>query len=407
MAGGWRRPAATVLASAAIGLASVPMLAGPVQAAPTTTSVTMACSTLGNPFSWDAEITASAVGDGTETGLTLAFSNLPGVSPAPLNDLAMNGTVNVSVGGTAVTLTGTKNVTAAARAPIPTPPVSANFASTATSLDVTLTKAVFTVSGIETSCTVTPAASVGPVEVETGAVPTPTPTPTPTATATPTPTPTPTKTAGSGTKKGVPAKGTAKFSCTLETLGSPFTYDPKVTMSGSREKAGDSKVSLRATFTDIPGLAPLPIENGTMKINAEALVGGKKVSFSSTSTVNVATKAKVPVPTLTSSVTTDEEKLSVEITAFKFDFGEMSGIQIYSDCDGGGKLSAMTVGVGDDADGGGSGGGGGGAAASGDSLPKTGAGAPLLMIGMWSSAFVLLAVAMFLFLPRRIRQSTL
>ena len=40
-----------------------------------------------------------------------------------------------------------------------------------------------------------------------------------------------------------------------------------------------------------------------------------------------------------------------------------------------------------------------------DTLPKTGSGAPLMMIGLWSSAFVLLAVALFLFLPRRDRQT--
>lgn len=400
-----RRTIATVLAAASVGLASVPLLVAPAQAAPVTTSVSLSCSTLNNPFTWPATIKAEAVGTGGTSALTLTFSDLPGISPAPLNDLEMTGTVNVLVDGAAVVLTGAKNVTAAVRSPIPLPPVTGTFPSTATTLNVTVSQAVFTVSGIVTTCTVTPAASVGPVPVVSGALPTPTPTPTPTVKPTPTPTPTPTKTAGAA-KKGTAAKGAAKFACVLQTLGSPFEYNPAVTMSGTRAKAGDSKVTLQANFTDIPGLAPLPIENGTMKITASAVVGGKKVSFAQSSTINVATKAKVPVPTLTATVTTDDDKLPVEITAFKFDFGVMSGIQIYSECTGSGKLSAMTVGVGtvkadSDDDSGTTN----AAASSGGTLPKTGAGAPLLMIGLWSSAFVLLSVALFLFLPSRERKT--
>ncbi|MFI5429807.1 hypothetical protein [Aeromicrobium sp. UC242_57] len=96
----------------------------------------------------------------------------------------------------------------------------------------------------------------------------------------------------------------------------------------------------------------------------------------------------------------------MEITAFKFDFGEMAGLQIYSDCSGGGKIGTMTVGIGDDNDGSDDDDDNSNSnATSADTLPKTGAGAPLMMIGLWSSAFVLLAAALLLFLPRRGRQT--
>ncbi len=364
----------------------------------------MNCQTATFPaFGWDATVDAEAITDGATTSLSLQFSNLPGIAPVAINGLPMTGEVVVEVDGvtSTVTLTGSAAVTAAPNAPVPVPPVVGILDDTHDTLDVTVKSVAFTVSGLTTKCPVTGTGdwALDPITVEDGTVvvPTPTDTASPTPTATPTDEPT-----DKGNKKGTPAKGKVSFSCVLQELGSPFDYKPTVTMSGSRASADDSKVSLRLNFSKIPGLAPLPIENGRMKVTAKAEVGGKKVSFAETSTVNAPSYGEVAVPTMTASITTDEDELDVEITGFDFDFGEMAGVKIYSECKGSGKLSKMVVGIGDD--------GGDDPGDTGDtnttststsSLPKTGSGAPLLMFGLWASAFVLLGGALFLFLPRR------
>lgn len=403
------------LMAAGVAAASLPLLAGTAQAAvaPVVSSKTLNCQTSAfAAYDWAAKLTVSATTDGTDTVVTMQSNDLPGVVPLDVASASTVGTIVAVINGTSVTLSGSGSTNIVAREPVAMPAVSAKIAGSTTPLTVEVKRLQYDVSAFgsnfPTLCPTgggTTSWPIGDVEVETvDTLPTPTPTtPAPTATTKPTPTPTATTPADSGDKKGVAAKGTVKFACFLRTLNSPFKYEPKATMSGSRAKATDSKVSLKLNFTDIPGLAPLPIENGTMKVTAQALVGGKKVSFAETSTVNAETYGKVPVPTMTSTITTDEEKLSVEITAFKFDFGEMAGTQIYSDCTGGGKLSAMTVGVGADSED--SDDTGGSSSGSSDTLPKTGAGTPLAMIGLWSSAFVLIAVALLIVLPRRTRQT--
>lgn len=406
----------------AAGIASVPLLAGPAQAAPVpvTSSKTLNCQTGKFPvFDWNAELSVTAITDGTNTMLSMASNNLPGVVPLDVPSATTAGTIVAVVNGTTVTLKGNGSTSIVKSQPVAVPPVSVRFPGGATPVNVEVRRLQYDVTGFgSTFPTLCPTGGgetswpIGSVAVEkVAALPaeptTPAPTPTPTAKpiATPTPKPTPTKGTDKSVKKSTPAKGVAKFDCKLQTLGSPFTYNPTVSMTGTRVKADDSKVSLKLSLSEIPGLAPVPIDNGAMKIDAEAMVGGKKVAFTHSSKVTVPSYGKVPVPTLTSTVTSDEAKMPVKITAFKFDFGEMSGLTVYSECTGGGTLSAMTVGIGAaDSDDAGSGDSGDASAAStADTLPKTGSSAPLMVIGLWSSAFVLLAVALFLFLPRRNR----
>ncbi|MBM9459172.1 hypothetical protein JK386_04605 [Nocardioides sp. zg-536] len=403
---------ALVAGAAALAVAPLPMLTAPASAAPTKVTMEIDCTlpVFNRDFDWTAEVTASAVTDGTNTSLSLAFSDMPGVAPVPVNKQNISGTLVADVDGKSVTMKGTRNVTAASNAPVGAPTVTASIPGSTDPIDVSILTFDMVVAGIEIKCKPETSGAVGAVAVETGTLPTASPTPT--VTPTPTPTPTPTKpestpTKAQGAKKGVPAKGKASFDCKLMTLGSPFKYNPTVTVSGARAKEGDSKVSISAKFSEIPGLAPVPIENGTMKITAAAKIDGKNVSFSHSSTVNAPTYGTVAVPTLTSTVETDNDQVPVEITAFKFDFGEMSGLTVYSDCKGGGKLSRMTVGVGekavnevgDDVAGGGSAGGG-TPAAGGSSLPGTGAGAPLAAIGLWAGALALFGAAVFLLVPR-------
>lgn len=392
-----KRLGAVMVAGTVSVVGLVGIAATPAAAAPLTVKFTCNVPLFTKTFTWDAEVTPTFTGSGATQKIVLQMSNMPGLAPVPITNGAVEGTTKLTVNGTAVVATGSGTTSAAPNGPIPLMPMSGDYAGAIADPVIVVSQADFVVTASGVVVDVNCLAGSDPV------FPTPTPTPTPTSTATPTPTPTPTKATDEPAKKGVPAKGTAKFACKLQTLGSPFNYNPTVSMAGSRAKAGDSKVTLKVNFSDIPGLAPLPIENGTMKVNASAMVGGKKVSFAESSTVNAPTYGEVPVPTMTATITTDEDELPVEITAFKFDFGEMAGLNVYSECSGGGKLSAMTVGVGatdDDDDDTSSG----GSASSGGTLPKTGAGAPLLMMGLWSSAFVLLAVALLLFLPRRTRE---
>ncbi|MBS4751420.1 hypothetical protein KG112_01200 [Nocardioides sp. zg-ZUI104] len=409
---------ALVAGAAALAVAPLPMLTAPASAAPTTKTVKFDVCNLGpgstTNFTYDANVVASAVTDGTSAALTVEFTNkMPSKAPIPMSDKEVVTTLDVTVDGKAVALVGSGKRSAAANEPILLPTPSGAITAPDADVDVVVAKLTVTIPdyGLNIYCTPASAsAAIGSVAVDGGVVPTPTAPPT--SSSTPTPTPTPTKpestpTKAQGAKKGVPAKGKASFDCKLMTLGSPFKYNPTVTVSGARAKEGDSKVSISAKFSEIPGLAPVPIENGTMKITAAAKIDGKNVSFSHSSTVNAPTYGTVAVPTLTSTVETDNDQVPVEITAFKFDFGEMSGLTVYSDCKGGGKLSRMTVGVGekavnevgDDVAGGGSAGGG-TPAAGGSSLPGTGAGAPLAAIGLWAGALALFGAAVFLLVPR-------
>lgn len=396
MMGASKRLGCALVSAAVVAVGVTALSASPSAAAVAPFTVKFKCNALpfNKQFTWDATVTPTFTGAGAAQEIVLAMSDMPGLSPAKVNG-TVTGVMALTVDGAAVSASGNGPAVAEPNAPIPLMPLAGVYAGSTTAPVIEVSKADFVVSAsgvvVDVNCTTDP-----------GAVfPTPTPTPAPA----PTPKPTPSKKVEKGAKKGVAAKGAAKFDCKLQTLGSPFTYNPTVSMTGTRAKAGASKVSLKLNFSEIPGLAPVPIDNGAMKIDAAALVGGKKVAFTHSSKVTVPSYGKVPVPTLTASVTSDQAKMPVEITAFKFDFGEMSGLTVYSECAGGGKLSAMTVGVGAaDSDDAGSGDSGDASAAStADTLPKTGSSAPLMVIGLWSSAFVLLAVALFLFLPRRNR----
>ncbi len=423
-----RRLLAAVAAGVTAGLALVPLATSPVAAAPAGT-ITMGCQTSTFPgFDWAATVDAVATTDGTETGLTLQLSNMPGIAPVPINNLDMAGSVVATVNGTDVTLTGTAKVTAAANSPVPVPPVTGRFTGTATSLDVTIKSVAYTVAGLTTKC---PVSGVGawplsPVVVTQGVVPTPTPTPTPSSTPTASPTATPTATptdkptdkptdepGDKGGSKGKPAQGKATFACTLAPLSSDFEYATAVTVTGKRAEEGDKTVNLAVTMDPLPGIAPVPIVDGGMNVSTDLTVGGEKVTVEGHSTVNAAPKETVPMPTQTGTVSSDEDEMDVGVTAFAFAFDEMAGLTITADCTvaGGGSLSRMGVGVGavDTSDESGSGGSGGttttsaAGASSTATLPKTGGADALPVVGLWALALMMLGSAALLLVQRRTR----
>lgn len=425
---------------ALLGTAVLSLLLGVVglvwsqQANAVTVDATVTCQTMAFPtYAWDMDPDATAASANGSTQLTIAFQDLPGVVPLTLTDAPVTVWVTALVDGTERTLTGTGVASAAANAPIAMPPVSVQWVGETTPLDVEITLVTFDMTAYGT----TMGSSCGPEEEPisvpindvpvdgvsslppTSAAPTKAPSTAPTATTTVTVTASPTASASATEApavEAVPVTGKVSFGCVLQTLKSPFDYDPTITVSASRPTADSEKVTVTAQLSDIPGLAPVPIENGTMKTTLVATIGGKQYTFKATSTVNAPIYGEVPVPTLSQTITSPEEKLDVAIDDFDFDFGSMSGLEVYSECDlaGSGKLGTMTVGVGDDGTGptddgdgsgdtGATGTGQGPAPAAVTSLPKTGPGAPLAVIGLWASALVLLAAAILIGFPGRRR----
>ncbi|WP_181309680.1 hypothetical protein [Nocardioides campestrisoli] len=438
--------------AAAASLVAVTLgLGTPASAAPVTSSQTVACQTAHlaptpevpyfPTFDWAASLTVTAQTDGTNTHLEIQANHLAkpggvGIVPIALKDAKTVAKITATVNGTPVTLEGAGGpVDVPANAPVPVPKVSATIPGAATPISVVVTNIQIDAAALgyvlPTYCPIAGTAlswAIGDIGVDGAAGPLPTATPVPTLTASPSPTPTtkpkptkspkPTKKPGPGkdpedsNSKGSPATGKVTYACLLQPFGSDFDYTPDVRLAGSRAKTGDQKVSLAASMSEIPGLAPVPIENGTMNVTMNAKMGGTAVALKGRSTVNAAPYGTVPVPTLTAEMSSSADEADVEVTGFSFAFGEMSGVAISAECTvkGGGALGAASFGVGEmpesdpgTAPGGGSPGGGTppGGTPSTSTLPQTGSGAPLAMLGLWSSALVLAGVALFLHLPRR------
>jgi hypothetical protein len=249
--------------------------------------------------------------------------------------------------------------------------------------------------------------ALGDLTVVAGAAPTPSPTPTTTvpATATPTPSPTPTTPQGS---KGKPASGKVTLTCMLMPFNSEFSYPGTISVSGYRESDGDP-VSLTAKMADIPGISIVPID-GTMDVTLGVTVGGKKTTLKGTTQAKAPAKSPVAVPPLKGEVDVDGEELEVKVNTFTFNFPADS---VSADCTapgGAATLGKMTVGseaVEDDEDdedtppattapdt----------TTSSGGTLPKTGGGDSLPVVGLWALALTLLGAAGLLCVPQVARK---
>lgn len=240
-----------------------------------------------------------------------------------------------------------------------------------------------------------------------------TPTPTPSESATPTASASPTATTSASpsatattaaSNPGSPAKGRATFACTLEPLGTDFAYPADMTVSGYRAAEGDP-VSMTAEMSDMPGIAPLPID-GQMDVTLDLEVGGAKVTLKGGAKVQSAAKQPIPVPDLTGEMDLDADEAEVEVTGFTFNFAELS---VGATCTAADSLGKMTVGseppaaVDDDGDSGGGGGAGGGTSggtsSSGGTLPQTGEPSSLPVLALWAGALILLGAAGLVLLP--------
>lgn len=427
---------------AALLVGGLSVTAMPAQAAPASVSgtVVLDCNMpsfpSAPPFEYAAQVklSGSRAGEGGPVSLALTTSALPGVVPKfiSMNGAEFSASFSASANGSAVKLNNagktdvnpSKNGT---QEPVKLPGTfKGDVNAAAADVTVTFQKFDFDVAGVGGTCTsrtaegltLTPSVSSAPVET-TKPTPTPTASPSPTATATSTPTASPTKkptkepsekpTEKAG-EDGKPASGQVAFDCVLAPFDSAFRYEGKITVSGARAKEGDTDVTLAATMPQIPGIAPVPIENGRMVATVKGKVDGKAVTFSSETTVNAAAKAKVSVKRATAEVKTSAEKAKVELEAFGFKFDPISGLEISAECDiaKGGSLGSMAIAVGelDDEDeddtpngsGGGTGGTTGGTEAS---LPRTGGGDAMPVIALWAAALGVVGAGLLVWIPRR------
>ena len=133
--------------------------ATPAQAAPTpaafTCTLPMFSRTMAYPTT--AELTAQRVSSGS-VRLTMKLGSMPGLAPVPLNGAETSLTVTAAVAGQPVTLTGKHSVTVGPSAPIPMPAVTADVATSAASLPVTVTKvdAISSAMGLDVAVHCTP-----------------------------------------------------------------------------------------------------------------------------------------------------------------------------------------------------------------------------------------------------------
>ncbi|MBW9205556.1 hypothetical protein KV097_06310 [Mumia sp. zg.B17] len=387
---------AVALMGGSLALVSSPAAAA--EGTPAAGTVAFSCTMpdFKKDFDYAAKVSVAGyrAAEGGPVTLRATLSDLPGVAPVAINNASMSATLKLTIDGQAVTLKGTGPTTAAPNGPVPVTDVSGTVTSSKAELPVTATAFTFVVSGVGGQCTASTALSVLTVSDEPPPTPTtPTPTPKPTKAPTTAPAKAPTSAPPAG-NPGKPAKGTVKFACVMS-IGSKFDYNATISVSGYRKNAGDP-VSLQATMSKLPGIAPVPID-GSMEYTLNLSVGGTATTLTATDTVNAAPKAVVPVPTLKGSVKASGDELDVKASGFSFDFPSAS---IGAKCTGSGTLSKMTVSSEPpaDSDGGGSGGGSSDPAAT---LPKTGGTGSLPVIGLVAASLVFLGAAGLVWLPSR------
>ncbi len=346
-------------------------------------------------YAWNPTVTVSAVrpaGSATVT-VTGHTTDMAGASPVPL-DYEATTSMKLDLSGTALTTTGSGRVkTTAPYATFAVPDTTGTFVSSAADVVVTVSSFGFVVdpNGLKMSgtCTPTGSSALGTMTIVMGTVPTPTPTPTTITSATAKPTATPTATESTGDDTGTPARGKVTFTCVLNPLGSKFSYPATITVAGYRTDPADD-VTLSATMTNLPGIAPVPID-GTMNVALGLTVGGTKTTLTGTSHVTAAPKQSVAVPTLTGKVAADGNELKVLAQSFTFDFPDMS---IDAACTASATVGTLVVGT--------------EAASSGVSdgssgtLPATGANHLAAMLA-WAAGLVALGAAGLVMLRRTAR----
>lgn len=192
------------------------------------------------------------------------------------------------------------------------------------------------------------------------------------------------------------AQGNVTFDCLLLPFQSAFRYEGQVSVAGPRDFEPGTTVELVGKFPKLPGIAPVPIENGKMRVSATGTVGGQEMELRATHTVNSEANAEVVMPRLTGQVQLDDADAQIQLTGFNFAFDEMMNINITADCEAtkGGVIGAMASASGASADGG-------------DSETKAAAGdeegMPAIVLG--GGALAVVAAGLLFWFSRRARRA--
>lgn len=142
-------------------------------------------------------------------------------------------------------------------------------------------------------------------------------------------------------------QGEVTFDCLLEPFKSAFRYEGAISVQAPKATSEDAPVSLVATMPELPGIAPVAIENGTMRVSLKGKMGDEKFKLTGSRTVNAGANEDVAVPEMTGEVPAAASG-DISVTNFTFEFDEMMGLVIDADCDPskGASMGAMkTVGA--------------------------------------------------------------
>ncbi len=115
--------------------------------------------------------------------------------------------------------------------------------------------------------------------------------------------------------KAKPLKGTSSGTVALacNVIGSDFDFAATIKLAGVRKTKTDKKVTLKAKISDMPGVAPVPINNDmTSKLSLK--VGSSKATLSGKGHATAAASSPVPVQPAAGTVSNKKNTLAVTVT---------------------------------------------------------------------------------------------
>lgn len=126
--------------------------------------------------------------------------------------------------------------------------------------------------------------------------------------------------------------GEVTFDCLLEPFKSAFRYEGVISVKAPQAGSDGAPAALVATLPELPGIAPVAIESGQMRVSLKAKMGGDAVTLTGSRTVNAGANENVAVPEMSAEVP-DSAADKFSVSSFMFEFDEMMGLDIRADCD--------------------------------------------------------------------------
>ena len=119
--------------------------------------------------------------------------------------------------------------------------------------------------------------------------------------------------------------GTVMLDCLVPAFDAPFEYEAQIKLTGKRAKKSTKKATLQATFSDMPPVAPVPMNNLEMSATLKLTAGGTKATLKGKKAVSAESGAPVPVPPVKGSVNNKSNSLPIVISSLDL---EVMGIEI-------------------------------------------------------------------------------